>query len=451
MNTRRRRLTGTVGILTSLVLVAACGAGGRDEEDGDGDGDGGGASDVGVTADSITIGGTFPLTGVAAPGYSEIPTGAQAYFDWVNAAGGVNGRTIEFEVKDDGYDPTKTSSLTNELVLQDEVFATVGSLGTPTHSAVVDFLNDEEVPDLFVSSGSLQWGDDPEARPMTFGWQPDYEIEGKIVGQYVAENMPDAKVGLFLQDDDFGADAEKGARQYLDEQIVEVQRYTSGNTDVGPQVAALQAGKPDIVLAFTTPSYTALAQLVSLKLGFKPQWYVSNVGSDPALVGSLLQQFSEGAVPGDASALDGVMSSEYIPGVDAPDNAWVQLWQQVWDEHGAKGELTNYRIYGMSWAYTFVQALQAAGEDLTRESLVDALEQAGGDFVGPNLAPYRYSEDSHLGISGLQLVKLQGGQGEPLTSVLTTDIGDAETVEDDSGQADDAPPDGGIPDVDAVD
>lgn len=450
MNTRRRRLAGTIGVLTSLALVAACGAGGRDEDD-DGGGDGGGASDVGVTADSITIGGTFPLTGVAAPGYSEIPTGAKAYFDWVNANGGVNGRTIQFVVKDDGYDPTKTSSLTNELVLQDEVFATVGSLGTPTHSAVVDFLNDEEVPDLFVSSGSLQWGDDPEARPMTFGWQPDYEIEGKIIGQYVAEEMPDAKVGLFLQDDDFGEDAEKGARQFLDDQIVDVQRYTSGNTDVGPQIAGLQAAKPDIVLAFTTPSYTALAQLVSLKLGFKPQWYVSNVGSDPALVGALLEQFSEGAVQGSAAALDGVMSSEYIPGVDAPDDPWVQLWQQVWDEHGAEGELTNYRIYGMSWAYTFVQALQAAGEDLTREGLVDALEQVGAELEGPNLAPYRYSEDSHLGISGLQLVQLKGGAGEPLTPVLTTDIGDAEIAEDDSGQADDAPPEGGIPDVAAAD
>ncbi|WP_243058856.1 ABC transporter substrate-binding protein [Nocardioides sp. SR21] len=449
MRTRHRRLAGAVSILTSLLLVAACGAGGRSDDDGDGDG--GSASDVGVTADSIKIGGTFPLTGVAAPGYSEIPTGAQAYFDWVNDNGGVYGRSIDFEVKDDGYDPTKTSSLTNELVLQDQVFATVGSLGTPTHSAVVDFLNDEEVPDLFVSSGSLQWGDDPEARPMTFGWQPDYEIEGKIIGQYVAEEMPDAKVGLFLQDDDFGEDAELGVRQYLDEQIVDVQRYTSGNTDIGPQIAGLQASKPDIVLAFTTPSYTALAQLVSLKLGFAPQWYVSNVGSDPALVGSLLEQFSEGAVPGDASALNGVMSSEYIPGIDAQDNAWVQLWQQVWDAHGAKGELTNYRIYGMSWAYTFVQALQAAGEDLTREGLVDALEEVGSSLEGPNLAPYRYSDDSHLGISGLQLVQLENGVGEPLTDVLVTDIGDAEIATDDSGQADDGPPDGGIPDVDAVD
>ena len=106
----------------------------------------GGASDVGVTEDTVNVGAHFPLTGVAAPGYSEIPTGAQAYFDYVNANGGVHGRKIEYVVKDDGYNPTNTSQVTNELVLQDEIFAMVGGLGTPTHSAVVDFLNDEGVP-----------------------------------------------------------------------------------------------------------------------------------------------------------------------------------------------------------------------------------------------------------------------------------------------------------------
>jgi len=444
MNTRPRRLVVATSVLALTALAGACGAGGRDDDDDKGDG-GGGSSDVGVTDDKVTIGGTFPLTGVAAPGYSEIPTGAQAYFDHVNAQGGVHGRQIEFLVKDDGYDPTKTSSLTDELVLKDEVFATVGSLGTPTHNAVVDSLNDEGVPDLFVSSGALAWGDDPDARPYTFGWQPDYEIEGKIIGQYVAENMPDAKVGLFLQDDDFGADAEKGVLQYVEDQVVETQRYTSGNTDVGPQIAALQASGADLVLAFTTPSYTALSQLVSLKLGFKPKWYVSNVGSDPTLVGGLLERFSEGAVPGTASSLNGIMSSQYIPGVDSPDDPWVQLWQKVWDENGTDGELTNYRIYGMSWAYTFVQALEAAGEDLTRDGLVEAIEEDGGDFEGPQLAPYRYSSDSHLGISGMEIVELQDGVGNPLTEVLTTDVGDAEIAADDSGQADDAPPESGVP------
>jgi branched-chain amino acid transport system substrate-binding protein len=439
-----RKLAAALSVLTIGAVVAGCGAGGRPEGD-----DQPAASDVGVTESSVKVGAHFPLTGVAAPGYSEIPTGARAYFDYVNANGGVYGRKINYIVKDDAYNPTKTSEVTNELVLQDQIFAMVGGLGTPTHSAVVDFLNSEEVPDLFVSSGSLQWGDNPQEKPYTFGWQPDYELEGKVIGQYVAENMPDARVGLFLQDDDFGTDAEKGVRQYLDDQIVAVERYTSGNTDVAPQIAALQAANVDIVLGFNTPSYTALSQLVALKIGFKPQWFYSNVGSDPTLVGSLLSEFSEGAVKDGGSLLDGVLTTEYLAGVDAPDDPWVQLWQKVWDEHGGEGALTNYRIYGMSQAYAFVQALQAAGPNPTRDGIVDALEQVGPELEGPALAAYRYSQDSHMGIEGLQVSELQGGKANPLTPVLVSDLGDAPIEEDDSG-AQDVPPESGIPDVDAV-
>ncbi|MCW2851537.1 MAG: braC 1 [Nocardioides sp.] len=442
MKQRLTRPGPLAGVLAASVLLAACGAGDdRSDED-----DGGGVSEVGVSEESVTVGAHFPLTGVAAPGYSEIPTGAQAYFDYVNAQGGVHGRQIEYLVKDDGYNPTNTNTVTNELVLQDEIFAMVGGLGTPTHSAVVDFLNEEGVPDLFVSSGSLQWGDDVADKPYTFGWQPDYEIEGKIIGQYVAENLPDAKVGLFLQDDDFGEDAEKGVRQYLEDQVVGVERYTSGNTDVGPQIAGLQASGADLVLSFNTPSYTALSQLVSLKLGYDPQWFYSNVGADPDLVGSLLSKFSEGTVEGSASSLDGVLTTEYIPGIDQTDDPWVKLWQKVWDEHGTEGELTNYRVYGMSHAYAFVQALQAAGEDLTRDGLVEALEEVGQDLDGPQLAPFRFTADSHMGISGLRVVEIKdGGAADPLTPVLVSDIGDAPIEEDTSGQAEDAPPEGGVP------
>lgn len=434
----RRGLTAVTAAALGTALLAACGAG--DERTG-GDPD----ATTGVTDDSVTIGATFPLTGVAAPGYSEIPTGAQAYFDYVNANGGVHGRKIDYIVRDDGYDPTKTSQVTRELVLEDEIFAMVGSLGTPTHSAVVDYLNSQGIPDLFVSSGSLQWGDDVEAKPYTFGWQPDYESEGKIIGQWVKENLPDARVGLFLQDDDLGRDSEQGIRRYLDDQIVDVERYTSGNTDVAPQIAGLQAAKVDLVLGFNTPSYTALSQLVARKLNFDPKWYYSSIGSDPALVGSLLARFSEGAVEDGGSAMDGILTSEYIPGVDAPDNPWTKLWQQVWDAYGEKGELTNYRIYGMSHAYAFVQALEAAGEDLTRDGIVDALEQAGTELEGPQLAPFRYTSGSHMGISGVQLVEIRDGVSEPITPVLVTDIGDAPIEKDTSDQADDAPPDGGIP------
>jgi branched-chain amino acid transport system substrate-binding protein len=445
----RRLVRVPIAVLAAATVasgLAACGG----SSDNSGSGSGGSdaaaaneASDVGVTADSVSVGAHFPLTGVAAPGYSEIPTGAQAYFDFVNAAGGVNGRTINYKFLDDGYNPTNTSQVTNQLVLDDQIFAMVGGLGTPTHSAVIDFLNDEGVPDLFVSSGSLLW-DDPKGHPTTFGWQPDYEIEGKIIGQYIAENFPDAKVGLFLQDDDFGDNGEKGIREYIDGQVVGAQRYTPGNTDVGPQIAALKAAGADFVAGFNVPSYTALSQLTALQLGYKPQWFYSNVGSDPTLVGSLLNRFSQGKVT-DAALLDGALTTEYLPSVDQADNPWTQLFQKVWDASGQEGELTNYRIYGMAEAYTFVQALQAAGQNPTRAGLVDALEQAGGDFEGPALAPFRYSADRHAGIGGMLVSQITGTSSEAKTPVLVTDNGKGDITEYGGKAA--TPPASGIPDV----
>ncbi|WP_336030404.1 ABC transporter substrate-binding protein [Geodermatophilus sp. FMUSA9-8] len=446
MTSSSRRLVSFVAAATVATTLAACGGG-----DSGGGGGGGGseeneASDIGITEDTIKLGAHYPLTGVAAPGYSEIPTGVEAYFDYVNANGGVNGRQIEFVYRDDAYNPTNTSQIVNQLVLEDEVFAIMSGLGTPTHNAVTDFLNSEGVPDLFVSSGSRLW-DDVEEKPYTFGWQPDYEIEGKIIGQYVAENFPDARVGLFLQGDDFGEDGAAGARQYLEDQIVAEETYVPGNTDVVPQISALQAAGADLVLGFNVPSYTALSQLTALRLGYDPQWFYSNVGSDPALVGSLLARFSQGAV-NDASLLDGALTTEYIPGLDAPDNPWVQLWQQVWEESGQEGELTNYRIYGMSQAYTMVQALQSAGQNPTRDDLVAAVEQAGAEWEGPGFTPFRYSEDRHAGYSGMLISRIQGQGSEDLTPVLVTDNGDAEIEEQDGEPA--GPPENGIPEEEPI-
>lgn len=443
MSRSSRRLLSTMAATSMIATLAACGG---DNGGGGGGGDGGEneASDIGITEDTITIGSHYPLTGPAAPGYSEIPTGVEAYFECLNQQGGVNGREIEWIYRDDAYNPSQTSQVVQQLVLEDEVFAIMGGLGTPTHSAVVEFLNSEGVPDLFVASGSLQWGDQPEEYPTTFGWQTDYESEGKVLGQYIAENFPDAKVGLFLQDDDFGEDGEAGIRQYLDEQIVATERYTSGNTNIGPQIAALQSSGADLVVGFTTPIYTALSQLNALGLGYQPQWVYSNVGSDPTLVGSLLERFSEGRV-GDASVLAGMITTDYLPTVDEVDNPWVQEFQRIWDECGGDGDLTNYRIYGMAQAYTMTQALQAAGQNPTREGLIDAIEQVGGEWEGPVLAPFRYSEDSHLGTSGMTVSQItpEGGS-EVLTPLLVTDIGDAEIEESDAEPAE--VPENGIPD-----
>ncbi|MEU2349009.1 ABC transporter substrate-binding protein [Modestobacter sp. NPDC049651] len=432
---------------TVAASLAACGGGdgGSDAQDAGGANE---ASDTGVTETSIKLGGHFPLTGVAAPGYSEIPTGIKAYFDWVNDKGGVNDRTIEYVYRDDAYNPTNTSQVVNKLVLEDEVFAMVGGLGTPTHSAVLDFLNGEGVPDLFVASGSRLWGEDPKTNPETFGWQTDYESEGKIIGKYISEEFPDAKVGLFLQDDDFGEDGEKGIRQFVDGQVVAAERYTPGNTNVGPQIAALKAAGADFVVGFNVPSYTALSQLTALQLGYKPQWFYSNVGSDPTLVGALLKNFSQGKV-GDAALLDGALTTDYLPTVDQPDDPWVKQFQAIWDAKGDGSPLTNYRIYGMSMAYTTVQALQAAGQNPTREGLVDAIEQAGGDWEGPVLAPFRYSEKSHMGTSGMSISRIKGTGTEEVRPVQTTDLGKAAIKEYSGKEA--APPKDGIPDEKPVD
>jgi ABC-type branched-subunit amino acid transport system substrate-binding protein len=404
------------------LVLAGCGAGGRPAEGGAGGGSDPGAT-TGLTADSVKVGAHFPLTGVAAPGYSEIPTGAKAYFDWVNAKGGVNGRRIDYIFRDDAYNPTQTSQVVNELVLQDQVFAVLGGLGTPTHSAVLDFLNAEKVPDLFVSSGSLLW-DQPDKNPMTFGWQPDYEVEAKIIGDYIAKTFPQAKVGLFLQDDDLGRDAELGARRYLDKQIVSAQRYTPGNTDIGPQMAALQASGADLVIGFNVPSYTALTQLQGQRLNYKPQWVYSNIGADPVLVGSLLGRFSQGAVT-DTSLLEGMITTEYLPRADNPADPWTAEFAKIWQAHGDGGALSNYRIYGMSQAYAFVQTLQAAGQDPTRQTLVEAVERDGKAMEGPWLAPYRFAADKHGGIAGVKITQVTGQTTKQLTGVRTTNNGDA--------------------------
>jgi branched-chain amino acid transport system substrate-binding protein len=438
-----RRFTSAIAVVTVASMLAACGG---SDDDGGGGGEGGAneASDIGITEDSIKLGGHFPLTGPASPGYSEIPTGMQAYFDYVNENGGVNDRQIEWIFRDDAYNPTNTTQVVNQLVLEDEVFAIVGGLGTPTHSAVLDFLNSEGVPDLFVASGSKLWGEDPETNPYTFAWQTDYVSEGKILGQYIAENFPDAQIGLFVQDDDLGEDGEAGLREFIDDQIVDVQRYTSGNTNVGPQIAALQAAGADMVIGFATPTYTALSQLTALQLGFDPQWVYANIGSDSQLVGSILARVSQGAVA-DASSLEGAITTEYIPTVDQTDNPWVQTFSEIWEASGQEGEFSNYRMYGMALGYLTVSALQAAGQNPTRDGIVEAIQAVGAEFEGPWFAPFRYSEDSHMGISGMSITQIVGAGSEELAPLQVTDLGDAEIEPADVEAS--TPPENGIPEV----
>jgi len=413
--------------VTAALALAGCGSG--DDEAGGGGGGGGAAklkaSAPGITETTVTVGGHFPLTGPAAPGYSEIPRAINAYFQHVNANGGVHGRKLKMIIRDDGYNPVNTVKVTKQLVLQDKVYAILGGLGTPTHTKVVDYLNAAKVPDIFVSSGCRCW-DDAEKHPYTFGWQPDYLIEGKILGRYIAENLKGKKVAYFVQNDDFGADGVEGLDMYVPaDQVVTKQTYEPGNTDIGPQMAKIKASGAEVVASFSIPAYTALQLLAGVKLDFHPQMVVSNVGADPTTLTGLLKAFSKGAAG--ASLIDGIVTDGYLPPPGDASNSWIALFDKIHDQYIPKLPKDGNVLYGMAMAYTFVDALTQAGPNPSRQDLVDTLEKGG--MKGPGLVPYRFSAESHAGFTGVQMGKIDGGVFAPEGSPATTDDGKGEITE----------------------
>jgi ABC-type branched-subunit amino acid transport system substrate-binding protein len=378
------------------------------------------SSAPGVTATSVLIGSHQPLTGVAAPGYDEIAPASAAYFKYINANGGINGRTITYKFLDDGYNPAKTTTDVHQLVLQDKVFAIFNGLGTPTHQAVVPFLNQEKVPDLFVASGCLCWNS-PSTAPFTFGWQPDYTREGKILGQYVAQNFKGKKIGIFAQNDDFGTDGIAGLKDELPaSSIVSTQRYDPTNTKITPQVEALQKAGAQVVISFSVPAFTALLQLTSLQLKFQPQLVVSNVGSDPKTLSGLLTTFSKGAAPGQ-QLIQGIITDGYLSTQADPTNSWIQLFKKIHNQYIPKLPFDGNVEYGMAAAYTFAQALQAAGQNPTRQGIVDAINNS--HFLGPGLVPFGYSATSHSGYIGTQMGVIKGLAIKLIGTPLTTDDG----------------------------
>ncbi|GHF34319.1 ABC-type branched-subunit amino acid transport system substrate-binding protein [Amycolatopsis bartoniae] len=413
-----RQVRAGIALTAALALtLSGCAGGG-----------GGGGSTPGVTDNSVTIGSTLPLTGTAAPGYSEQGPAAKAFFDYVNANGGINGRQISYKYLDDGYNPAQTVTLTKQLVLQDNVFAILGALGTPTHTKVVDFLNSSRVPDLFVASGCTCW-DNPKDHPYTYGWQPDYTVEGKILGDYVKKNLAGKKVAYFYQDDDFGRDGMKGLDKFIDpNQVVSRQPYQPGNTDVAAQVSAIARSQADVVVLETIPAYTALFKLTALRLGYKPTLLASSVGADPITVSGLLENFAKqsGASVKGSDLIEGLVTSAYLPALDDTANSWTALFRKIHDQYIPNIPFDGNVYYAMSYAYTFVQALQAAGRNLTRQGLLDVLNKGG--LRGPGLVPFRYGPDSHAGFTGGQIAIVQGGRQTGQGTPLTTDDGDGPVV-----------------------
>jgi branched-chain amino acid transport system substrate-binding protein len=426
MSLRRTKSLACVGVIAAVALVAAgCGSSsssssksssstGSSSSSGNG-----GATAPGVTATSITFGTHQPLTGPAAPGYSEIAAASQAFFNYVNAHGGVYGRQIHLIIKDDAYNPTNTVNVVHQLVLQSNVFGIYEGLGTPTHTKVVGFLNASKVPDLFVASGCPCW-DDGTTQPYTFGWQPNYTIEGKILGQYIKQHFAGQKVGVLYQDDDFGKGGLAGIEDEVPSaDVVSKQPYESGTTTLAPQITALKASGAKVLVDYTVPFYTAIGQLTSFTLGWKPQLVISSVGIDPTTVGALLKTISKGKASGTA-LIEGAITDGYLPSNTDTSNPWIQLFMKVHSQYDASAPFDGNVEYGMASAYTLVQALKAAGAHLTRQDVVSAINTNGASWKGPGLVPFRYSTTEHGGFSGAEIGIVKNGKivlsGGPLTT-----------------------------------
>ncbi|HUZ38195.1 MAG TPA: ABC transporter substrate-binding protein [Streptosporangiaceae bacterium] len=379
------------------------------------------ASAPGITATQILIGSHQPLTGPAAPGYSEIAPAANAYFQYVNAHGGIYGRKIKYTYLDDAYDPSKTVSDVHQLVLQDNVYAIFNGLGTPTHLAAVSFLNSSKVPDVFVASGCDCWNN-PSTYPQTFGWQLDYIREGKILGSYIKQHFPGKKIGYFFQNDEFGQDGVKGLDYEIPKaQVVSRQSYVPTNVNIGPQVAALKAAGAQVVVSFSIPAFTALLKLTSLKLNYNPTLVVSDVGSDPITLGGLLEAFAKqgGTTVNGSQLTQGIITDGYLPTLGDSSNSWIALFKQVHDTYDAKAPFDGNVLYGEAVGYAFVQAMLKAGKNPTRADLVKAIN--GGLPQGPAMAPYAYSATDHNGITGAFIGVIRSGAIVQQGPVLVTD------------------------------
>jgi ABC-type branched-subunit amino acid transport system substrate-binding protein len=415
----KRRAVAASGAVFAVAL-AACGS----------PGGGGTASNVpGVTANSITIGATVPLTGPAAPGYSEIAPAVNAVFAWVNAHGGVYGRKINYIYLDDGYNASNTAAQTRKLVLQDHIFADVGSLGTPTQLAVQSYLNSLKIPQLFIESGCNCWSQ--SQYPYSLGWQPPYTVEGKILGAYIAQHFAGKKIGYLYQDDEFGQDVVKGLDMEIPAASVVSRQTYDAATLSGPlsnQMAALKSAGAEVVVLATVPAATALAMLPAAAIGYLPQYVVDSVGADAPTVGPLLASFTTagGGTAAEAQAakglLAGVISDTYLPLENDTSNPWIQVTEKLlqdyapslWAAHGLDGNT----LYGVALGYTFVQALQAAGPNLTRDGLMAAIASKGASFVTPGLVPLSYSQSVHFGFEGAEVV-----QASPTAPTISTPTG----------------------------
>jgi branched-chain amino acid transport system substrate-binding protein len=360
-----------------------------------------GASDT-----EIKIGNTMPYSG-GASAYGAIGKAEAAYFNMINEQGGIKGRKINFITRDDGYSPPKTVELVRKMVEEDQVLALFNTLGTPPNTAIQGYVNDNKVPNLFVATGADKWND-PKNHPWTIGWQPSYRIEARIYGRYILEHMPNAKIAVLYQNDDFGKDYLTGLREGLggkaDTMIVATKTYETTDPTVDSQVGSLQGSGADTLLTAATPKFAAQAIRKVFDTGWKPTHFLSNVSVS---VGAVMK-------PAGLEKGVGIISAGYLK--EPTDPQWADTpeykeWLDWMKRYNASGSVADsLNAYGYSAAQTMVAVLKASGDNLTRENL---MKQAASihDLKLPMLLPgivVSTSATDFAPIKQMQLMKFDG-------------------------------------------
>ena len=383
------------------------------------------ADSTGVTATSIKLGVSTPLTGSAGLVYGKVPGAMRAYFDYINANGGVNGRKISLVIRDDKYLPTLAATQTTNLILKDKVFALVGALGTATHSKAYTAaaLAKNNVPDLFINTGFSGFTNKAKY-PTTFMVLPTYAMEAKVMAKVIKDNFPGQATFMLAQDDEFGSDGVAGFTTAGHKFTASPTLYPQGTMTAARAEGALTAlgaipGKPVLVLFGTTDvTATILKAAEKLELTKKFTFLAGSVGAD---ANTLL------ALGVKSTTVDGIVSASFMPDAKDLTDPYVKQFSDINTKYNKGITFDNYVLAAMNSAMLTVQALRAAGKDLTRAGVISAIENKGAKFASAGLVPLGYSPTSRIGYNGYWVSQLNAkGEGKPYGGklvVYSTDSG----------------------------
>jgi branched-chain amino acid transport system substrate-binding protein len=351
LKTNRRKFIG--GVSTAAILSTSSVAFSQKKYDD-------GASDT-----EIKIGHTNPYSGPASS-YGVIGKTIAAYWKSVNEAGGINGRKINFISLDDGYSPPKTVECIRQLVEQDKVLCTFNTLGTPCNTAIHKYMNQKKVPMLFVATGASKWGD-PKNFPWTMGYQPDYHTEGVIYAKHLLANVKDPKIGVLMQNDDYGKDYFNGFKEGLGKdagRIVKHVTYETTDPTVDSQVIQLKDSGANVFFDIAIPKFAAQSMRKAGEIGWKPAIYLNNVSSS---VASAMK-------PAGFENVQGVITAQYL--MDPTDKQWdgnpdMKMWVEWMKKSNPGASLEDAsNVFAYSVSSLMHETLKKCGDNLTRENLM---------------------------------------------------------------------------------